>query len=71
MMKSTQELTELAQAAFKQAAKKVIERARQTGTPVILWEDGKIKEVAPESIVLDQNEPLDEVHGDDKQAAEQ
>jgi hypothetical protein len=35
-------MTEKADAAFKQAALKVIERARQTGTPVILWENGRI-----------------------------
>jgi Ribonuclease G/E len=35
-------MTEKVEAACKQAAAKVIERARQTGTPVILWEDGRI-----------------------------
>jgi hypothetical protein len=35
-------LTEKADAAFRQAAAKVIERARQTGTPVILWENGRV-----------------------------
>lgn len=42
-----QSLTQLADAAFEQAARKVIERARQTGTPVIVWEDGAVKEVHP------------------------
>ena len=37
-------LTEKANAAFQQAAAKVIERARQTGTPVIVWEKGQIIE---------------------------
>lgn len=35
-------LTEKAEAAFQQAATRVIERARQTGTPVITWEGGHI-----------------------------
>jgi hypothetical protein len=35
-------MTEKADAAFRQVAAKVIERARQTGTPVILWENGRI-----------------------------
>ena len=39
---SDEELFTLADAAFRSAARKVIERAEQTGTPVILWEDGKI-----------------------------
>lgn len=42
-------MLELAQAAFEQAARKVIERARQTGTPVILWEDGAIVRRSPDS----------------------
>ena len=37
-------LTEKANAAFRQAASKVIERARQTGTPVIVWEEGRVIE---------------------------
>jgi hypothetical protein len=37
-------LTEKANAAFRQAAAKVVERARQTGTPVIVWEEGKVVE---------------------------
>jgi hypothetical protein len=37
-------LGEKADAAFRQAARKVIERARQTGTPIILWEQGKVVE---------------------------
>ena len=40
-------LAKLVDAAFKQAAEKAVERARQTGTPLILWEDGGVKEVKP------------------------
>ncbi len=51
-MKKTPDLslTELADAAFEQVARKVIERARQTGTPVIVWEDGAVKEVQPDEM---------------------
>jgi hypothetical protein len=35
-------LTEKADAAFRQVVIKVIERARQTGTPVIVWENGRV-----------------------------
>jgi hypothetical protein len=35
-----------ADAAFRQAAKKIIQRARQTGTPVVVWEEGHIKEIS-------------------------
>ena len=33
--------------AFRRAAVKVIERAKETGTPVIVWENGKIKRLTP------------------------
>ena len=40
-------MRKLADAAFRQAAKKVIELAERTGTPVIIWEDGMVKRVQP------------------------
>jgi len=41
-----------ADAAFRKAAFKVIQRAKQTGTPIVIWEDGGIKEIPPEEIEL-------------------
>jgi len=43
-------LTEKANAAFRQAAAKVVERARQTGTPVIVWENGQVVEHSAEEL---------------------
>jgi hypothetical protein len=40
-------LTKLADAAFRQAAQKVIDRAEKSGTPVIVWEDGAVKHIQP------------------------
>ncbi len=40
-------LTKLADAAFRQAAKKVIQRAKETGTSLIVWENGEVKEMDP------------------------
>ena len=40
-------LTKLADAAFRQAAQKVIKLAEESGTPVIIWEDGEVKRVEP------------------------
>jgi hypothetical protein len=37
-------LGEKADDAFRRTATKVIERARQTGTPVKLWENGQVVE---------------------------
>ncbi|MFO0816304.1 MAG: hypothetical protein U1A77_00095 [Pirellulales bacterium] len=42
------DLTEKANAAFRVAAARVVQRARLTGTPVIVWEDGRIKAIPPE-----------------------
>jgi hypothetical protein len=48
MKKTTDQLlTKLADAAFEQAAQKVIELAQQSGTPVIVWEDEAVMEVEP------------------------
>jgi hypothetical protein len=38
--------------AIRQAAEKILKRAKQTGTPVVIWEDGEIKEVSPEELEL-------------------
>ncbi|MDZ4819998.1 MAG: hypothetical protein SGJ20_13595 [Planctomycetota bacterium] len=35
-------------AAFKQVAIRVVKVAKQTGTPVIIWEDGQIKRIPAE-----------------------
>ena len=43
-------LTKLADAAFRQAAQKVIKRAKEAGTPVIIWEDEQIKKVKPRKL---------------------
>lgn len=41
-------LTRLADAAFRQAAVKVIRLAEQSGTSVIVFEDGEIRHLTPE-----------------------
>ncbi|HVS35395.1 MAG TPA: hypothetical protein VMS17_07405 [Gemmataceae bacterium] len=43
-------LTQLADAAFKQAAQEVVKRAKETGTPVIICVDGEIKAVQPSEL---------------------
>ena len=50
-------LSNKANAAFQQAATKIIERAKQTGTPVVVWEEGQVKEVPPEEASLSDKEP--------------
>lgn len=53
-------MTELADAAFRQAARKVIETAIRTKTPVIIMKAGKIQEVDPHELaesVFNQTEP--------------
>ena len=42
--------TKLAEAAFRQAAKKVVKRAKEFGTPVVVWEDEQIKRLEPRNM---------------------
>lgn len=37
-------------AAFLQAARKVIQVARQTGTPIVVWEEGHVKEISADRV---------------------
>lgn len=39
-----------ADAAFREAAKKVIQRAKETATPVIVWDVDKVKEIPADQI---------------------
>jgi predicted ABC-type ATPase len=45
--KTTGDLSAKAEAAFQRAAEKVVERARQTGTPVLVWKDNRVTELDP------------------------
>jgi hypothetical protein len=45
-------LTAKAEAAFAQACRKLVLRARQTGTPIVVWEDGQIREIPPDQVEL-------------------
>jgi len=38
--------------AIRQAARRVLETAKQTGTPVVIWEDDQIMEVPPEKMEM-------------------
>jgi hypothetical protein len=40
------------EAAFEKVAAQVVLKARQTGTPVIVWEDGRVKALSPEAFEL-------------------
>ena len=37
-------------AAFRQAAQKVIQVALRTGTPIVVWEEGRVKEISAERV---------------------
>jgi hypothetical protein len=43
-------MSDKANAAFEQAATKIVERAKQTGTPVVVWEDDHVSELSPEHL---------------------
>lgn len=44
---NTNEIVKQADAAMKEAAKAVVQRARQHGSPIVLWRDGKVVELDP------------------------
>ena len=46
----TATLADKANAAFCQVANKVVELAKHTGTPVVVWEEGHVKELSPDEI---------------------
>jgi hypothetical protein len=41
-------LIDKADMAFEAACRKVIDRARQSGTEIVIWRDGQIVEMSPE-----------------------
>jgi hypothetical protein len=43
-------LTKLADAAFQRVTQKVIERAKEAGTPVIVWQHEAVTELDPRKI---------------------
>ena len=43
-------LTKLADAAFEQAARKVLERAEKSGTPVIIYVNQEVTAVEPRAV---------------------
>ena len=54
-------LSSKADAAFQQAVKKIIQQARQTNTPVVIWEKNRIKEIHGDQIEaeIDSTQPKD------------
>jgi hypothetical protein len=43
-------LHEKTDAALLQAARKVVEEAKRNGTPVVVWEDGKVREIPADEL---------------------
>lgn len=48
---------EKAEAAFREAAVRVLRRARQTQTPVIVFKDGEIQSLPPDAFELPLTQP--------------
>jgi hypothetical protein len=46
-------LWELADAAFQLAMRRVIARAKQSGTPVIVWRDNQILRLSPDEVTVE------------------
>jgi hypothetical protein len=53
-------LSSKAEAAFRQAARKVIQVARQTGTPVVIWQEDHVVEIPADQLeTVPEREPMD------------
>lgn len=50
MKKADMSMTELANAAFLKASEEVRRKARETGTPILVWEDGRIVRLSPDTL---------------------
>jgi hypothetical protein len=56
-------LSEKADAALRQAARKVVEEAKRNGTSVVVWQDGQVREIPadelpdPATLVEEGNDP--------------
>ena len=53
MTKKRDILSENIDAAFRESAADVIRRAKETGTPVVIWEDGRVKHVSPDEFIAE------------------
>jgi hypothetical protein len=51
-VKSGGSLSEQANAAMEQVVQSVLERARRTGTPVVLWQDDQVQLVSPDEVKM-------------------
>ena len=62
--KQNHSLSEKVEAALLQVEKRVVLRARQTGTPVVVWDEGHVKEVPSDQIEMaaENDEDHDERH---------
>ena len=62
--KQNHSLSEKVEAALLQVEKRVVLRARQTGTPVVVWDEGHVKEVPSDQIEMaaENDEDHDEKH---------
>ncbi|MGM0424768.1 MAG: hypothetical protein ACQEQX_07610 [Thermodesulfobacteriota bacterium] len=49
-LESKDSLAWQADAAFRKSAWRVIKRAKFYGTPIVIWEDGQVKEVPAEEM---------------------
>lgn len=60
-------IIDLALAASREAALKAIARARQTGTSIVIFEDGAIKKISPDEALARLESSLPTIVTDDAQ----
>lgn len=61
---NTSDFIRKADAAMKEAAEEVLERAQRHNTPIVVWRDGKVVELDPFSEEFDPPKPGGDRTGD-------
>ena len=57
---SEQSMSELADAAFQATAQDVLKLARDTGTDIVVWKDGRVARIPPDEFECRADDKLDD-----------
>jgi hypothetical protein len=51
-------MPDIAEAALREAARKVVEEARRTGGTVVVWRNGRVEEIPADQLPTDLDSPI-------------
>jgi hypothetical protein len=53
MTSDGESIAAMAEAALRQAARKLVQEARRTGTTLVVWKDGRVQEIPGDLLEID------------------